>query len=186
MSLPNTFDTLPRRIFLDSCTVQTLGRYGRFIYDGESIETGDRIFSIPNGIENVAALRNICMVACRAQFQWIVSNSSFREAQAKLDPDHLHWFWEIARCAEPYLEASRPKRKSNALGMRVNEPTFGYLGEGDRRLLQDAIQLQCDSFLTVERRLPQSRVHIETQLDIRLLTPISYWQLLRPWAALWC
>jgi hypothetical protein len=31
------FETLPRRIFLDSCTAQTLRDYGGFIYEGEPI-----------------------------------------------------------------------------------------------------------------------------------------------------
>jgi hypothetical protein len=54
-----------------------------------------------------------------------------------------------------------------------------------RILLQDAIFLQCDSFLTMERKLPNNAAHIERELGIRVLAPISYWEILRPWAALW-
>jgi hypothetical protein len=171
---------------MDSCTVQTLGRYGEFIYDGGSIQPDDKIYKIPDGFENIASLRDICMVSCRALFQWIVSDSSLQEAQAKLDPYHMQWFYEIAQYARPDIQATGPTPESEALSNRVNEPRFGYLGEGDRVLLQDAILLQCDSFLTMERRLPLNRLHIEAELGIRVLTPVSYWNLLRPWAALWC
>ena len=41
-----TFETLPRRIFLDSCTAQTLRDYGSYIYEAEPIEASDRIYSL--------------------------------------------------------------------------------------------------------------------------------------------
>ena len=64
-------------------------------------------------------------------------------------------------------------------------PIFVYLSKKDRLLLRDAIILRCEAFLTVERRLPRNAVHIERMLGIRILTPITYWEMLRPWAALW-
>jgi hypothetical protein len=75
-----------------------------------------------------------------------------------------------------------PPPDSKALAARLGEPRFGYL---DRILLQDATFLQCDSFLTMERKLPKNAAHIECELGIRVLTPISYWERLRPWVGLW-
>jgi hypothetical protein len=37
--------------------------------------------------------------------------------------------------------------------------------------------------LTMERK-PPSAAHIECEVGIRVLTPISYWERLRPWAGL--
>jgi len=45
--------------------------------------------------------------------------------------------------------------------------------------------LRCEAFLTVERRLPSNREHVERELGIRILTPTTHWEMLRPWAALW-
>jgi hypothetical protein len=45
--------------------------------------------------------------------------------------------------------------------------------------------LRCEAFLTVERRLPRNAGHIERELGIRILTPITHWEMLEPWAALW-
>jgi hypothetical protein len=78
-----SFEALPRRIFIDSCTVQTLRKYGEFIFDGGSIGVGDVVHRIPHGLDNIEALRAICQVTSRALFQWIVSDASWQEAAAK-------------------------------------------------------------------------------------------------------
>jgi hypothetical protein len=54
-----SIDLLPRRIFIDSCTAQTLRDYGGYIYESQAILVTDRIFRIPDGIENVDALRTV-------------------------------------------------------------------------------------------------------------------------------
>jgi hypothetical protein len=180
-----SFDALPRRIFIDSCTVQTLRRYGEFIYDGGSIGPGDVIYRIPDGLDSIEALRAICQVTSRALFQWIVSDASRLEAAAKGDAGHLQWLFEIDNYSRVFLDETGPSPESRALAARLDEPKFGYLGAGDRILLHDAILLQCDSFLTMERKLPKNAPHIEHEFGIHVLTPISCWGMLRPWAALW-
>jgi hypothetical protein len=179
------FEALPRRIFMDSCIVQTLRKYGEFIYDGVMIRSRDVIHRIPDGLDNVEALRAICQVTSRALFQWIVSDASRREAAAKGDAGHLQWLFEIDNYGRAFLDETGPSAESQALAAKLGEPKFGYLGAGDRILLRDAIFLRCDSFLTVERKLPKNAVHIQRELGIRVLTPIGYWELLRPWATLW-
>jgi hypothetical protein len=185
MSMKSAFENLPRRIFLDSCTAQTLRRYGGYIYEGEPIAMGDRIHKITNGLANVDALRDIFLINERAQFEWIVSHGSMEEAQAKRDGGHLRWLWDIADHSGVCLEEAGPTAESEALGVRLSEPKFGYLSAADRRLIRDAVILRCEAFLTVERRLPTNAAHIERELGIRVLTPIQHWAALRPWAALW-
>jgi hypothetical protein len=180
-----TFEALPYRIFLDSCTVQTLRDYGGYIYDGGSIPDNDRIHCVVDGYAKVEALRDVCLVTQRAMFEWIVSDSSFREARDKGDLGHLPWFYEIANYTRSCLERGGPRAENDALARRLDEPRFGCLSAKDRELLREAVSLQCDSFLTMERRLPQNSAHICRHLGIRVLTPIGYWEMLRPWAALW-
>ncbi|MCL4711867.1 MAG: hypothetical protein KJZ73_11530 [Pseudorhodoplanes sp.] len=180
-----SFEALPRRIFIDSCTVQTLRKYGEFIYDGGSIRAHDAVHRIPDGLDNVEALGAVCQVTSRAMFQWIVSDASRQEAAAKGDADHLQWLFEIDDYSRSFLHETGASSESRALAARLDEPKFGYLGAGDRILLQDAAFLQCDTFLTMEHKLPKNAAHIERELGIRILTPITYWEMLRPWAALW-
>jgi hypothetical protein len=180
-----SLDLLPRRIFLDSCTAQTLRSYGAYIYEGEPIPDSDRIRSVTDGIANIEALREIFQINERAQFEWIVSNGSMQEAHDKRDPGHMQWLWDIADHSQVCLESDGPTPESEALAARLDEPKFGYLSEKDKLLLRHAIMLRCEAFLTVERRLPRNAAHLEGELGIRILTPITHWEMLRPWAALW-
>lgn len=179
------FETLPRRIFLDSCTAQTLRDYAAFIYEGEVIDAADRIHRVTDGLANLEALRAIFLLTERAQFEWIVAAASLDEAADKRDPGHLQWLWDIADHSQICLDAAGPSAESEALAERLAEPRFGYLSDKDRRLLADAVALRCEAFLTMERRLPRNSVHLARELGIEVLTPIRHWEMLRPWAALW-
>ena len=181
--MKHPFESLPRRIFLDSCTAQTLRDYGEYIYEGQPISDSDRIHRVTNGIANIEALRDIFLVNERAQFEWIVSRASIQEAHDKRDPGHMQWLRDIAVHSEVCLEGAPPTADSDALVARLDD--FGYLSKKDRLLLRHAIFLRCEAFLTMERRLPRNAPHLERELGIRILTPITHWEMLRPWAALW-
>ncbi len=183
--MKHSLESLPRRIFLDSCTAQTLRNYGGYIYESEPIPDSDRIHQVTDGIANIEALSNIFLVNERALFEWIVSRGSMQEAHAKGDPGHMQWLWDIADHSEVCLEGDGRTAESEALAARLDEPKFGYLSEKDRLLLRHAIILRCEAFLTTERRLPRNAAHVERELGIRILTPIAHWEILRPWAALW-
>src|ERR1700736_5217137 len=75
--------------------------------------------------------------------------------------------------------------ESEVLACRLDELKFGYLSDKDRLLIRQAVLLRCEAFLTVERRLPRNAAHLERQLGIRIMTPITHWEMLQPWAALW-
>lgn len=180
-----SFETLPRRIFLDSCTAQTLRDYGGFIYEGEPLSETDPMHRVTDGLANLDALRTIFLVGERALFEWIVSDGSLREAHDKRDPGHMQWLWDIADHSEVCLNDDGPTEESEQLAARLAEPKFGYLSDKDRRLLQDAVLLRCEAFLTMERRLPRNAPHISRELGIEILTPIAHWEMLMPWAVLW-
>ncbi len=69
--------------------------------------------------------------------------------------------------------------------MRLDETRFGYLSAKDKLLARDALALECDAFLTMERKLPKMADHIERELGLNVLRPPDYWALLEPWAALY-
>jgi hypothetical protein len=48
--MKHSLESLPRRIFLDSCTAQTLRNYGGYIYEAEPIPDADRIHRMTDGI----------------------------------------------------------------------------------------------------------------------------------------
>jgi hypothetical protein len=51
--MKHSLESLPRRIFLDSCTAQTLRDYGGYINADEPIDAGDRIHRVTDGIANI-------------------------------------------------------------------------------------------------------------------------------------
>lgn len=181
----HSFEALPRRIFLDSCTAQILRNYGGYIYEGEPIPESDRIHRVTDGIANIEALRAIFIINERAQFEWIVSAGSMQEAHEKYDLGHMQWLFDIADHSETCLENDSPTAESKVRAARFDEAKFGYLSEKDKLLLRQATILRCEAFLTVERRLPCNATHIQRELGIHVLTPITHWEMLRPWAALW-
>jgi hypothetical protein len=48
--MKHSLESLPRRIFLDSWTAQTLRDYGGYIYEGEPVDASDRIHRVTDGI----------------------------------------------------------------------------------------------------------------------------------------
>ena len=54
----------------------------------------------------------------------------------------------------------------------------------DALLLQDALEYQCDAFLTMETKLESQGGFIERGTGLRVLHPTRYWELLEPRARL--
>jgi hypothetical protein len=112
-----TFEMLPRRIFLDSCTAQTLRDYGGLIYEDEPIDADDRIRRITDGLANLEALHEIFRLTERGQFERIISTGSLVEAADKCDSEHFRWLWDIAHHSQACLEANGLKGDSTALAI---------------------------------------------------------------------
>lgn len=74
--MENTFENLPKRIFLDSSVLQTLQDYGEYIYDVGELEDEFRILRTPNGLRNLNVLRDIMIIAQRANFEFALSENS--------------------------------------------------------------------------------------------------------------
>ena len=87
---------------------------------------------------------------------------------------------EVQECLRKIMES----HGNLAALAAIDSSSYGYLGEGDRALLRDAIALECDTFLTMENKLPKNAGHIERTLGLRVLSPTEMWAYLQPWAAL--
>ena len=178
------FEDIPRRIFLDSSILQTLQDYGGFLYENEPLGVTDSIHRDPKGIAKLEALRLIMQVAERAPFEFAVSSNSFVEVQRKGDSRYLQWAYDVLDHWLACLEESGEAHGNPETLAAINLSSYGYLAEGDRALLRDAIALECDTFLTMENKLPKNAGHIERTLFLRVLSPIEMWEYLQPWAAL--
>jgi hypothetical protein len=189
-SLECPLTAFPYRIFVDTSTLQVLQQYGEYIYDGGEISATDRIFSIPNGFLNVEALRHIMFVGQRATFELALSENSLHEVRDQGRSDYLQWAWEVLGYWQECLAAYNRSHlepfsgQGRFLAERIMGKKFGYRGSKDQLLLRDALLLECKGFLTIDRRLAKNAMHIERETNLKVLEPIQYWELLRPWAPL--
>lgn len=89
-----------------------------------------------------------------------------------------------------FLFAGRGKQASSFQAIQIskafelNTSRFGYLSAKDRLLLQDALSLECDAFLTLDRRLAKNSKHISREVGLQVFLPAQLWGVLRPWARL--
>jgi hypothetical protein len=176
------FDALPRRVFLDSSTLQALMRYGNFVWENVRPSPGDRAYSIPGFLGDLEALRLIFQVNERAGFDIVVSPNSVSEVDAKGEPGYTswvldvldHWLIRIEEYQGIAFDDTGPP-----LASKLDDPRFGYLSAKDKLLIQDALALECDAFLTMEKKLAKNAANLRAAVGIEVLRPPDYWALLQ-------
>lgn len=174
----------PQRIFLDSSILQTMLNYGGFLHENEEIESTDPIYIDTLGIKRLCSLRSILQVGGRASFEFALSNNSFREMHQAKNSCYLSWAYDVLDHWNTCLEENRPPQ-GNTCGLAVMESnSIGYLGRGDRELILDALRFGCDTFLTMENKLPKNGRHLHEKLGMYVESPIHVWARIQPWAAL--
>lgn len=177
-------DDPPCRIFLDSSVLQAMYTYGEFLYDGGSIESDDRVHRDPHGLAKLNALRSVVQVGYRAPFEFALSTNSFLEVNRAGHLGYMQWAQDVLAHWNACLEES-PDPTPNPWALRALQTgSLGYLSRGDRALLTDAVYLDCDTFLTMENKLPRNHSHLRNALGIRVETPYMVWQRVEPWARL--
>ncbi len=88
-----------------------------------------------------------------------------------------HW----RTCIE---ESGIPECSKETLKL-LDSSALGYLGNGDRALLRDAVMFGCDTFLTMENKLHKNSNHLRQTIGIFVESPCGVWARIRPWAALY-
>lgn len=172
--------TLPRRIYLDTGTLQTLYDYGETLWENEPFEPLRRDRQVPGLSDELDALRNIFLVNERAHFEFAVTEASLREVAARNERGYTQWVDDVL---DSWLVSSEGEK--SAPTSTFDDPRFGNISVKDRRLLQEALDVGCDAFMTIERRLPTAAAFVEKTTGLRILRPTVYWALLQPFANLY-
>lgn len=178
---------MPHRIFLDTGVVQYLLRYGEAVFENAALPSDNRLNEIPSGLADVEALRRFCFVNQRNAFELVVSDNSVKEVLAAGEPKFASWLMELMNYWYT-IQASYEGSVVNGAGAskraRLTAREFGYLSNKDRALVADACEMECDTFLTVDRRLARNAEHLRREVGMSIVTPTSLWDLLEPWAGL--
>lgn len=194
-----SFLSLPGRLLLDTCVLNTIQDEGAYIFEGE----------IPEGAteaeisEDLKALRYIFQVNERAAFQLLVSPLTFAElANAKdimCNQRRIQWAFDVLDVWLIVLEETADRvteggtvrhrfkltEEFQELESRLmNIPDFRR-DPLDRLLLIQYKMGNCDAFLTVDRNTIWRHREWLVNEGIRVLSPSDFWELLKPYAALW-
>lgn len=182
---PNIMKTLPARIFLDTSTLQTIHQYDAAIFENLNLDEDARVLRIPGGGAEVIALRELFRIAERGPFEFAISRNSLAEVGAKQDSRFLAWAYDVQDHWEQCLFDSGRPQLAPEIERALNSNAFGYLSVQDRALVADAVAFNCDSFLTMELRLPKASTHLEKVLGLRVERPTGLWQAWKPYSALY-
>jgi hypothetical protein len=174
--------SLPRRIYLDTSTLQKLFDFGGEIFEGEPFAPVGRAARVPGLAEEIEALRMIFLVNERAMFDFVVTETTLLEVRGRNDPRYTQWVNDVR---DTRLIQSAGEEVPS-WGHRFWNPSFGMISKKDRVLLQDALDLGCDAFMTMERRLPTAAAFVKRKTGLRVMRPTTYWGLLGPFARLYC
>jgi hypothetical protein len=175
------WQSIPRRIYLDTSTLQNLHDFGGEIFEGESFEPVGRAARVEGLTDELIALRMIFGVNERAMFEFVVTEASLREVEARNYSSFTQWVYDVLDTWLVQSEGEEPPAPSTTF----EEPRFGMISVKDRRLLQEAVDWRCDAFMTLERRLPTAARFIERETGLRVMRPTRYWGLLRRFARLY-
>jgi hypothetical protein len=185
-----SFEQIPRRVFLDTCVVNLTLEYGEQIHDGAEIpaELPERVRS------DVEAACGIFDTGQRAFWQLAISPHTYREVTATNDPGQAYelerWFFEVWHYWREFLHGSSDLPSfSEAEETRLSLLSSGMLDVlpdiGDRVLLCDAVVYRCDAFCTRDWRTILTHRDRLAEVPLKIITPSEWWAEIRPWAAVW-
>ena len=173
--------SLPRRIYLDTSTLQNLYDFGGEIFEGEPFEPDGRAARVHGLAAEIDALQMIFTINQRAMFEFVVTEASLHEVVNRARPGYTQWVYDVLGT---WLIQTESEERPTP-GKTFDDRRFGMISVKDRRLLQEALDWRCDAFMTMERRLPTAAAFIERQTGLRVMRPTTYWDLLSRFAQLY-
>jgi hypothetical protein len=173
--------SLPRRIYLDTSTLQSLHDFGGEVFEGEPFIPVGRLAKDAGIPDELDALRMIFAVNERAGFEFVVTEASLGEVIARDQSGYTQWVYDVL---DTWLIQSDGQERPMP-GTFFDDRRFGMISIKDRRLLQEAFDWHCDAFMTMERKLPTAAAFIERETGLRVMRPTTHWDLLAPWAKLY-
>jgi hypothetical protein len=180
--LVRSWQSLPRRIYLDTATLQTIHEYGWTIFEDEPYEPLNSGVAGYEGHEDqVRCLQRILAVNDRAHFEFVITQANLREAMAHDHggAEYKQWVLDVLDTWLVQASGELPTQVPAAFDRSRN------ISRKDALLLQDAVEYRCDAFLTMEKNLPTQANFIKRITGLRVLQPTKYWELLEPWARLY-
>jgi hypothetical protein len=176
------FESIPRRVFLDTNVVNLLVKRSEHVFEQVPIPVDvDRTVA-----EDIEALMHVFAVSARASWDILASRKTLDEIEKTRDPSIRMDLVDYA------IHLVIPQSEDSAFAMRlgrllVDAPFTSALPDlADRELVGNAIGFRCDVFCTCDRStIVSKRKHLR-QLPLRIMKPAEWWAHVKPWAGRWC
>ena len=185
-----SFDRIPRRVFLDTCVVNLTLDYGEQIHDGADIPD-DLPVRVHSDVEAVCGIFD---TGQRAFWQFAISPYTYREVTATSDPGRAYklerWFFEVWHYWREFLHAANnlpsfAEAEETRLGLLSSSVLDVLPDIGDRALICDAVVYQCAAFCTLDWRTILKHRDELAEVPLKIITPTEWWAEIRPWTATW-
>lgn len=175
------FESIPRRIFLDTNVVNLLVKQSEQIFEQAPIPDDlDRTRAL-----NIEALMHVFYVGARAEWDILASHKTLDEIEQTPDSDIRD---DLLSYAVQLVELhNKDSAFAASFGRRLVDTSFvsALLDLADRELIGNAIGFGCDVFCTCDKRTIVRKRERLRQLPLRILTPAEWWAHVKPWAGLW-
>ncbi|WP_413207596.1 hypothetical protein [Rhodospirillum sp. A1_3_36] len=181
-------DITPRRIYLDTGAFQAIQECGGFVFGEDDMPEAEdfnsrscpQILRRPDGQEILEYLRYIFMFDQRAMFDWIVSPASLAEIDAARCEARSRYARDVMDHSSICVADNPPSLTAAEMAKLMADPRFAGISTADRKLLVEAVALECDVFLTIEKKLPKSAGAVLKRIPLLILTPSELWAMLEP------
>lgn len=175
----------PFRVFLDSNVLQAIHEQGEAIFENQEFDP--RFARSGVDIGDVDALRALMFVQGHGAgaFEFALSGNTLLEVEDRGEQSYLRWAFDLLDYWQACLsESPAPFDGWGASRARLLDgPSYGYLSTKDHALIRDALALECDTFLTIERKLPRCAEHLFRTTGIVVVRPPELWGAAQPHAA---
>jgi hypothetical protein len=175
------FESIPRRIFLDTNVVNLLVKHSEQIFE-QALILGDQDHT---SALNTEALMHVFHVGVRAGWDILASRKTLDEIDQTVDSDVRR---DLLDYAVQLVDIhGHDSAFATSFGRRlVGAPFLSALPDlADRELIGNALGFGCDVFCTCDRRTIIRKRERLPQLPLRILTPVEWWARVKPWAGLW-
>ena len=192
----------PRLIFLDTNIVQNLQVFGELIYDRSlSPNVEKKLMSRgPMFPEDIYALGDFMSLGLRIGWPMAVSLRTLDELEATPQPSKrselVAWGGKLAHyyltlSSERQIQ-SRIESGEHGASERFTVTQRDYLAklledfpqEADRQLIIDALEFECDIFLTMDYKTVWRRRDSADKFGIKFMRPVELLEYVLPWAGL--
>lgn len=177
------FESIPRRVFLDTNVINVLVKHAAHVFDHEPVppETEATLAT------DIEALMHVFYVSVRANWDLLASQTTLDELSRTKNSALREDLLEYALGFINQHRGNEDRWFVADFGRRlIDTPFVAALPDlADRELIGHAIGFGCDAFCTCDRTTIVRKRDQLRQIPLRVLTPAEWWAHIRPWAGLW-